>query len=47
MMAEQDWIMAGVYLAGLVSSALVMAVLATHAAKTRRVAASVLRRPGK
>ncbi|MEC5405445.1 hypothetical protein VOM14_07660 [Paraburkholderia sp. MPAMCS5] len=46
-MAEQDWIMAGVYLAGLMSSALVMGVLATHAAKTRHAAAKALRRPGK
>lgn len=40
-MAEQDWMMAGVYLVGLVSMALLMSALATRATKERKTAATV------
>jgi hypothetical protein len=35
-MAEQDWMMAGVYLVGLVSMALLMSALATRATMERK-----------
>jgi hypothetical protein len=35
MMAEQDWVMAGVYLVGLVSMVLLMSALSTRATRTR------------
>jgi hypothetical protein len=46
MMAEQDWMMAGLYLVGLVSTALVMSALSTRATKMRQVIATVSRRSG-
>jgi hypothetical protein len=45
-MAEQDWMMAGVYLVGLVSIALLMSALATRATRERKAAVTVSRRPG-
>ncbi|PRY01107.1 hypothetical protein [Paraburkholderia sp. BL25I1N1] len=43
-MAEQDWMMAGVYLVGLVSIALLMSALATRATMERKTVAKVSRR---
>ncbi|PRX27132.1 hypothetical protein B0G75_116162 [Paraburkholderia sp. BL18I3N2] len=40
-MAEQDWMMAGVYLVGLVSMALLMSALATRATVERKAAVKV------
>ncbi|CAD6534437.1 hypothetical protein [Paraburkholderia metrosideri] len=34
-MADQDWVMAGVYLVGLVSTLLLMSALSARATKTR------------
>jgi hypothetical protein len=46
MMAEQDWMMAGLYLVGLVSTALVMSALSARATKVRQTLARVPRRSG-
>ncbi|WNC91444.1 hypothetical protein RI103_08895 [Paraburkholderia sp. FT54] len=37
-MTEQDWVMAGVYLVGLVSIALLMSALAARATRERQAA---------
>jgi hypothetical protein len=39
-MADQDWVMAGVYLVGLVSIALLMSALSARATQVRRAVAS-------
>ncbi|CAB3775534.1 hypothetical protein GCM10011400_10360 [Paraburkholderia caffeinilytica] len=39
-MVDQDWMMAGVYLVGLVSIALLMSALSARATKVRRAVAS-------
>ncbi|MFM0100056.1 MULTISPECIES: hypothetical protein [Paraburkholderia] len=44
MMADQDWVMAGVYLVGLVSIALLMSALSARATKVQRVVASRIRK---
>lgn len=36
-MADQDWVMAGIYLVGLVSMALLMSALSTRATRMRTV----------
>lgn len=41
MMAEQDWVMAGIYLVGLVSMALLMSALSTRATKERATVSTV------
>ncbi|HEX7912297.1 MAG TPA: hypothetical protein VF534_29990 [Paraburkholderia sp.] len=46
MMAEQDWMMAGVYLVGLVSIALLMSALSARATRTR-TATSTIAKPAK
>lgn len=46
MMAEQDWMMAGLYLVGLVSTALAMSALSARAAKMRQTLARAARRSG-
>ena len=43
-MADQDWVMAGVYLVGLVSIALLMSALSARATKVRRREASYIRK---
>ncbi len=40
MMAEQDWVMAGVYLVGLVSMALLISALSARATRERPVPVS-------
>ncbi|WP_198017983.1 hypothetical protein [Burkholderia sp. WSM2230] len=45
-MAEQDWMMAGVYLVGLVSTLLVTSALSARAAKMRQTLAKATRRSG-
>lgn len=40
MMADQDWVMAGVYLVGLVSTLLLMSALSARATKMRAAASS-------
>ncbi|MFM0740596.1 hypothetical protein PQQ51_25420 [Paraburkholderia xenovorans] len=42
-MAEQDWLMAGIYLVGLVASALLMSALSARATKMQRPAVSRVR----
>jgi hypothetical protein len=39
-MADQDWVMAGVYLVGLVSTLLLMSALSARATKERAAASS-------
>jgi hypothetical protein len=46
MMAEQDWMLAGVYLVGLVSMALLISALSARATRARP-AASTVANPGK
>ncbi|CAB3700637.1 hypothetical protein [Paraburkholderia rhynchosiae] len=46
MMAEQDWMMAGLYLVGLVSTALVMSALSARATKMRRMVSGASDRQG-
>ncbi|MFM0593432.1 hypothetical protein [Paraburkholderia dilworthii] len=41
MMAEQDWVMAGIYLAGLVSMALLMSALSARATRERPTVSTV------
>ncbi|MFM0644778.1 hypothetical protein PQR14_10620 [Paraburkholderia bryophila] len=41
MMAEQDWVMAGIYLVGLVSMALLMSALSTRATRERPAVSTV------
>lgn len=41
MMAEQDWVMAGMYLVGLVSMALLMSALSARATRQRAALATV------
>jgi hypothetical protein len=41
MMADQDWVMAGVYLFGLVSMVLLMSALSARATKARPVVSRV------
>lgn len=41
MMAEQDWVMAGVYLVGLVSMALLISTLSARATRARPVSSRV------
>ncbi|RAS38831.1 hypothetical protein [Paraburkholderia bryophila] len=41
MMAEQDWVMAGIYLVGLVSMALLMSALSARATRERPPVATV------
>ncbi|MFL9988571.1 hypothetical protein [Paraburkholderia sediminicola] len=43
MMADQDWMMAGVYLVGLVSIALLLSALSARATKVQRAVASRIR----
>ncbi|WP_198021440.1 hypothetical protein [Burkholderia sp. WSM2232] len=43
-MAEQDWMVAGIYLVGLVSTLLLMSALSARAAKMRQTLAKVTRR---
>jgi hypothetical protein len=43
MMAEQDWVMAGVYLVGLVSMALLISSLSARATKEKHPAPSRVR----
>ncbi|MFM0045810.1 hypothetical protein PQQ99_32860 [Paraburkholderia sediminicola] len=43
MMTDQDWVMAGIYLVGLVSTALLMSALSARAAKVQRAVASRIR----
>jgi len=45
-MAEQDWMVAGLYLVGLVSTALVMSAFSARATKMRQTLAKVSRRSG-
>ncbi|MFM0016373.1 hypothetical protein PQR46_38645 [Paraburkholderia sediminicola] len=42
-MADQDWMMAGVYLVGLVSIALLLSALSARATKVQRAVASRIR----
>ncbi|WP_268963903.1 hypothetical protein [Paraburkholderia haematera] len=42
-MADQDWVMAGVYLVGLVSIALLMSALSARATRERRPVVSRIR----
>lgn len=41
MMAEQDWVMAGIYLVGLVSMALLMSALSARATRERPTVSTV------
>ncbi|MFM0158323.1 hypothetical protein [Paraburkholderia sediminicola] len=43
MMTDQDWVMAGIYLVGLVSTALLMSALSARATKVQRAVASRIR----
>lgn len=45
-MTEQDWLMAGVYLVGLVSMALLMSALSTRATLERKTVATAARQSG-
>ncbi|MFM0734424.1 hypothetical protein PQQ52_28470 [Paraburkholderia sediminicola] len=40
MMADQDWVMAGIYLVALVSTAILMSALSARTAKVQRAVAS-------
>ncbi|MBB5543382.1 hypothetical protein [Paraburkholderia fungorum] len=41
MMAEQDWVIAGIYLVGLVSMALLISALSARATKERPVSSRI------
>ncbi len=45
-MADQDWVMAGIYLVGLVSMVLLMSALSTRATRMRTAVSSSSRRTG-